>query len=92
MNSLPFLSVRGLSVTYRGGQRQVTALHDIDFDLSPGHRLALVGESGSGKSTLAMAIGLPAAEERRHLWIGFVPIHGRASAPRPRPRCCLSGP
>jgi peptide/nickel transport system ATP-binding protein len=56
MNNPPFLSVRGLSVTYRGGQRQVTALRDIDFDLAPGRRLALVGESGSGKSTLAMAI------------------------------------
>jgi peptide/nickel transport system ATP-binding protein len=52
----PFLSVRGLSVTYRDGKRHVVAVRDVSFDLAPARRLALVGESGSGKSSLAMAI------------------------------------
>ncbi len=44
--------VRGLTVNYRS----VTALKNINFDISCGNRLALIGPNGAGKSTLLKAI------------------------------------
>jgi peptide/nickel transport system ATP-binding protein len=57
----PLVSIRGLSVIYRDGNRP--ALTNIDLDIRSGERLAIIGESGSGKSTLALAIAglLPAS-------------------------------
>ncbi|GAA2719091.1 ABC transporter ATP-binding protein [Actinocorallia aurantiaca] len=54
------LSVRDLSVRFTvrrdRSRRQVAAVTDVTFDLSPGECLALVGESGCGKSVLASAL------------------------------------
>jgi peptide/nickel transport system ATP-binding protein len=47
--SNPLVSVRGLGVRFTG-ERTVSALSDLDFDLAPGEVLGLLGESGSGKS------------------------------------------
>lgn len=44
----PFLSVEGLTKTYRGGW----GLHDVTFELPRGVIVALEGPNGSGKSTL----------------------------------------
>ncbi|WP_239167464.1 thiol reductant ABC exporter subunit CydC [Catellatospora coxensis] len=44
------LRLRGAGVRYR--HDAAPALHDIDLDLPPGHRVAIVGPSGAGKSTL----------------------------------------
>lgn len=46
------LSVRGLTVVYRGH----TALAEVDFDLATGQALGVIGASGSGKSSLARAL------------------------------------
>jgi NitT/TauT family transport system ATP-binding protein len=48
----PFLSLRGVSKTYRTGGRETVAVSDASFDLGDGEFLALVGPSGCGKSTL----------------------------------------
>jgi NitT/TauT family transport system ATP-binding protein len=48
----PFLSLRGVAKTYRGGGRETLAVSDASFDLADGEFLALVGPSGCGKSTL----------------------------------------
>lgn len=49
----------------------VTALEDVDFDVSPGEIVALVGENGSGKSTLAKILaGAVAADSGEILFEG----------------------
>ncbi|MEV1295692.1 ABC transporter ATP-binding protein [Pseudonocardia sp. NPDC049635] len=56
MTSDAHVQVRGLSVSYRVGGRQVTAVNDLDIEFCRGAVTAVVGESGSGKSTVARAI------------------------------------
>jgi len=46
------LDVKDLRVAF--GDKEV--VHDIDFALAPGEKLALVGESGSGKTVTALAL------------------------------------
>lgn len=48
----PLLQVTGLSVSF-GGQ---TVVHNVDFCIAPGEKLALVGESGSGKTVSALSL------------------------------------
>ena len=44
--------VRSVTKTYRRGQKQITALKDVSFEMSQGELALLVGPSGSGKTTL----------------------------------------
>jgi peptide/nickel transport system ATP-binding protein len=85
---MSLVSIRGLTVTYEGGEaahkgRPLPALTETDFDIATGERLAVIGESGSGKSTLALAIAglLPASAtiEGKIEWPGLRqnPVHGR---------------
>ena len=47
------LSVRGLTKTYKGGER---ALDAVDFDVPAGQVVGLIGPSGAGKSTLIRCV------------------------------------
>jgi len=47
--SAPLVSIRDLSVQFRGN-RTVSALNQVSFELGSGEVLGLLGESGSGKS------------------------------------------
>ncbi len=46
------INLRGVSKTVMSGDRPLTILHTLDFDVENGAFLAVVGPSGSGKSTL----------------------------------------
>jgi ATP-binding cassette subfamily B protein len=45
---------RNVSFTYPGSNR--TVLHNFNFTLSPGERIALIGENGQGKTTVVKLI------------------------------------
>ena len=55
------LSVSELSKTFPSGDKTITVLADITFDLEAGDSCAVVGPSGSGKTTL---LGLAAGLDR----------------------------
>ena len=52
----PLLSVRDLSAGFVAGERVLTAVDGVSFDLAAGETLALLGESGCGKSASALAL------------------------------------
>jgi len=52
----PLLVLRGLTVNFKLGRREFSAVKDVSFDVFPGETFSLVGESGSGKTTIGKAI------------------------------------
>jgi len=55
------LKVVGLEKTYSSGNKQLTVLHNITFDVEEGQTFSIVGPSGSGKTTLlGLCAGLDA--------------------------------
>jgi putative ABC transport system ATP-binding protein len=58
------LKISGLKKTYSSGNKQLTVLQDISFDVEQGQTFAIVGPSGSGKTTLlGLCAGLDAPNE-----------------------------
>jgi putative ABC transport system ATP-binding protein len=56
---MSILRCEALTKTYPSGDRRITVLRDVGFELEAGTFLAVVGPSGSGKSTLlALLAGL----------------------------------
>ena len=51
------VELRRVSRRHRVGERQVTALADVDLDIDAGGLGVVLGPSGSGKSTLLNLIG-----------------------------------
>ncbi|MCK0156820.1 ABC transporter ATP-binding protein [Cellulophaga sp. F20128] len=55
------LKIAGLEKTYSSGNKQLTVLQDISFDVAQGQTFSIVGPSGSGKTTLlGLCAGLDA--------------------------------
>lgn len=54
---MSFLSVQGLSKTYRNGDEETTVLSGLELSVERGEMVMIMGPSGSGKTTLLNAIG-----------------------------------
>ncbi|GGW63796.1 ABC transporter ATP-binding protein [Winogradskyella epiphytica] len=53
LNYMPkILKITGLEKTYTSGNKQLTVLQDINFEVEKGQTFSIVGPSGSGKTTL----------------------------------------
>ena len=46
------LKISGLEKTYSSGNKQLTVLQDISFEVEKGQTFSIIGPSGSGKTTL----------------------------------------
>ena len=54
---MSILSAVGISKRYDSAAGSVSVLHDLNFQLNAGDRVAIVGASGAGKSTLLNVLG-----------------------------------
>ena len=59
------LQVEGLSKTYGSGEKAVTAIGDLTFEVVRGEFLVIVGPSGCGKTTLLQVPVRPARADVR---------------------------
>ena len=57
MSDHPIIVAEKLSKTFREGKLVTGVLHELNFSLQPGEKVAIVGASGSGKSTLLHLLG-----------------------------------
>jgi putative ABC transport system ATP-binding protein len=74
--------VRSVTKTYRRGQRRVTALQDVSFEISQGELALLVGPSGSGKTTVLNLIAALDRPDSGEITVGGSEITGLSrSAP-----------
>ena len=53
----PLISLKHIKKVYLLGKTEVTALHDINLEISQGAFISIAGKSGSGKSTLLNLLG-----------------------------------
>ncbi|MCC6719198.1 MAG: phosphonate ABC transporter ATP-binding protein [Acetobacteraceae bacterium] len=70
------LRIRGLSKTYRGGDR---ALDGVDLDVPRGQLMALIGPSGAGKSTLIRCVNRLVEPSAGEIVVDGAPVTGLSS-------------
>jgi putative ABC transport system ATP-binding protein len=70
------VAVQSVTKTYRRGQRLVTALLDVSFEVWQGELALLVGPSGSGKTTLLNLIAALDRPDRGEIIVGGSEITG----------------
>ena len=71
----PLVSIRGLTVTFKGGRAPVNAVNGVDLEVGRGEAVALIGESGSGKSVTLRSL-LRLHPEKRTTITGAMTVAG----------------
>lgn len=54
----PLISLEAITKVFTVDKKEITALQEVNLEISPGERVAIVGPSGAGKSTLLHLLGL----------------------------------
>ena len=62
------VAARRVAKSYRMGERTVSVLRDLDFQIAPGEFVALQGASGAGKSTLLHLLGGLDSTDAGEIW------------------------
>ncbi|MSP49984.1 MAG: ABC transporter ATP-binding protein [Alphaproteobacteria bacterium] len=84
--SEPALALRGVTRTFRQGERSLKVLRGVDLTLVRGEMVALVGPSGAGKSTLLHIAGLLERPDGGSVEVGGVACSTLSDADRTRIR------
>ena len=82
----PALALRGVTRTFRQGERALKVLRGVDLTLVRGELVALVGPSGAGKSTLLHIAGLLERPDGGSVEVGGVACSTLSDADRTRIR------
>lgn len=85
------LKVEDVSKSFRSGNRDLTVLKDVNFNMDKGQTCAVIGPSGSGKTTL---LGLCAGLDRPtsgRIWLDDVSLNERDEDALARLRNELTG-
>lgn len=75
-NAAPIVTCKGISKRFQAGDNTVSALLNIDLEVSPGEFVVLLGPSGCGKSTLLYIMGGHLAPSDGELRMHDQPIAG----------------
>ena len=71
----PYISLRGVTKSYRRGGSSVPIFDNLNLDISQGDFIAVMGPSGSGKSTLLNMVGGIDRNDGGEVNIGNAPLH-----------------
>ncbi|WP_077686882.1 ABC transporter ATP-binding protein [Tessaracoccus aquimaris] len=72
---------KGLTKIYGSGSAVVTALDNVDFEVTQGEFTAIMGPSGSGKSTLMHLLAALDTPTDGEVWIGDTAVGSLADTP-----------